>query len=166
MAGDSDTRLEGLYQRHSNDALRMAYLLTQDRSTAEDLVQEAFVRLAGRFRDLRQPELFGGYLYRTILNLVRARHRREKTARNYAAYEGRGDVEPDVTQTVSERDAVWRILLTLPPRQRAVLFLRYYVDMTEAQIAEALGCSNSAVRSMTQRAMQQLREQIRSEDHD
>ena len=65
-------RLGELYRRHAGDAARLAYLITGDRALAEDLAHEAFVRLIGRFRDLRNPESFEFYLRRTVANLARA----------------------------------------------------------------------------------------------
>jgi RNA polymerase sigma factor (sigma-70 family) len=69
-------RLEDLYVRNAPGALRLAYFLTGNRELAEDLVQEAFVRVAGRFRHLRMPDAFDAYLRRTIVNLWRPRRLR------------------------------------------------------------------------------------------
>jgi DNA-directed RNA polymerase specialized sigma24 family protein len=68
VATPAEGRLEMLYAAHAPDAGRLAYLLTGDRALAEDLVQEAFVRMFGRFRDLRHPEAFGAYPGRLIRN--------------------------------------------------------------------------------------------------
>src|SRR5437588_487857 len=87
-------RLGELYARHAPDAARLAYLLTGDRALAEDLVQEAFVRMFGRFRDLRNPEAFGAYLRKTVVNLSRSHFRRLKVERAYTA---RRAVEPAAT---------------------------------------------------------------------
>ena len=71
-------RLAELYRRHAPDAVRLAYLLTGDRVLAEDLVQDAFVKLAGRFRDLRDPDAFAAYLRRTVVNLTNSHWRRTR----------------------------------------------------------------------------------------
>ncbi len=76
-------RLGELYRRHAADAVRLGYLLTGDRTLAEDLAHEAFVRLYGRFQDLRNPDAFEWYLRRTVLNLVRSHFRHAKVERSY-----------------------------------------------------------------------------------
>ena len=76
-------RLEELYVRNAPGALRLAYFLTGNRELAEDLVQEAFVRVAGRFRHLRVPDAFDAYLRRTIVNLSTSQLRRAKLERAY-----------------------------------------------------------------------------------
>src|SRR5439155_3860563 len=68
-------RLGRLYRQHAAGAVRLAFLLTGDRGLAEDLVHDAFVRLAGRFRDLRNPDAFEWYLRRTVVNLARSHFR-------------------------------------------------------------------------------------------
>src|SRR4026209_485500 len=89
-----DTRLGGLYVRHASDAVRLAYLLTGDRALAEDLVQNAFVKLAGRLAHLRDPAAFEAYLQRTVVNLSRSYFRRRKVERAYLEREGRGIGSP------------------------------------------------------------------------
>src|SRR5256714_7912858 len=92
-------RLDDLYRRHAPDAARLAYLLTGDRALAEDLMQDAFVRMFGRFRDLRNPDAFGAYLRRTIVNLSRSHFRRAKVERAYVAREAgapRAGGPPDI----------------------------------------------------------------------
>src|SRR5438034_11204932 len=76
-------RLGELYLRHAHDAVRLAYLLTGDRALAEDLVQDAFVRLAGRLVHLRDPGAFDAYLRRTVVNLSHSHFRRRKVERAY-----------------------------------------------------------------------------------
>ena len=68
--------LAALYERHADDAVGLAYLLTGDRALAEDLMQEAFVRIAARFRHIRDPAAFGTYLRRTVINLANSHFRR------------------------------------------------------------------------------------------
>src|SRR2546423_15355559 len=86
----AEGRLGELYRRHAPEAVRLAYLLTGDRALAEDLMQEAFVRGFGRFRDLRNPDAFGAYLRPTIVNLSRSHFRRAKVERAYVAREASG----------------------------------------------------------------------------
>ena len=123
----AESRLASLYRAHAPDAVRLAYLLTGDKQVAEDLTHDAFVRLASRFQDLRDPGRVGGYLYRTILNLVRGRHRRMVIERRFLL---RRDPEvPPVTapeESVTDRDLLWDAVSALPERQRAVIFFRYH----------------------------------------
>ena len=73
--------LEELYRSHAQDAVRLAYLITGDHGLAEDLAHDAFVRLAGRLAHLRDPDAFGAYLNRTVVNLARSHYRRQKVQR-------------------------------------------------------------------------------------
>lgn len=158
--------MEFLYERHLPDAQRLAFLLTNDVAAAEDLAQEAFVRLIGRFTDFRRPNHFGGYLYRTIINLARGRHRRQLVEDRFIRRE-REEIqnhEPDHSTALAQRDPLWRALLKLPPKQRSVLFLRYYADLTEPATADVLDCSLSAVKSLTLRATRNLRKQMEGDE--
>ena len=75
--------LEDRYVRHAPGAVRLAYLLTSDAALAEDITQEAFIRVAGRFRHLRTPDSFDAYLRRTVVNLCMSHHRRRRVERAY-----------------------------------------------------------------------------------
>jgi RNA polymerase sigma-70 factor (sigma-E family) len=155
-------QLAELYERHAPAAGRLAYLLTGDRALAEDLVQEAFVRVVGRFRHLQVPDAFEAYLRRTIVNLHTSQLRRKRLERAYLEREGRapnGAPIPDV----DAREELWRAVLALPPRQRAAIVLRFYEDLSERETADALGCSTTAAKSLVARAMQTLRAQIEGE---
>lgn len=150
-------RLEELYQRHVSDAVRLAYLLTGDRALAEDLVQDAFLKLFGRYRDLRDPQAFPWYLRRTVVNLARSNFRKRRVERAYAQGPGRPVNEEVLGPDVESRDLMWRSLFVLPERQRAALVLRYYEDLSEAKIAEVLRCPEGTVRSLISRGTQALR---------
>jgi RNA polymerase sigma-70 factor (sigma-E family) len=151
-------RLGELYERHASDAVRLAYLLTGDRALAEDLVQEAFVRMYGRFRDLRSPDAFPWYLRRTVVNLANSHFRHAKVERTYVERQGRS---PDEwTQGIGSRQEMWESLSRLPERQRAAIVLRYYEDLTEAQTAEVLGCRLGTVKSLVSRGLDALRKEM------
>jgi RNA polymerase sigma-70 factor (sigma-E family) len=158
--------LADLYVRHVPSANRLAFLLTGDRSQAEDLVHDAFVRCVGRFGHLRAHEAFDAYLRRTIVNLHTSRLRRVRVERAYLSREaGRGAHAPTSGMPdVAAREDMWRRLQALPSRQRAVLVLRYYEDLSERETADALRCSVAAVKSLAARATSALREGIRGED--
>jgi RNA polymerase sigma-70 factor (sigma-E family) len=154
-------RLGDLYAAHAPDAVRLAYLLTGQRHLAEDLVQEAFVRLFGRFRDLRNPDAFGAYLRTTVVNLARSHFRRRRVERAYVERVGR---EPRPVAVDTERgDELWGALQRLRPRQRAAIVLRYYEDLTEAQTAEVLRCAVGTVKSLVSRGIDQLRRDLNEE---
>jgi RNA polymerase sigma-70 factor (sigma-E family) len=156
--------LAELYERHAPAAARLAYLLTGDRTQAEDLVQEAFARVVGRFRHLRVPDAFESYLRRTIVNLHTSQTRRRRLERSYLEREKATlSREAASTHDPSERDHLWRELLALPPRQRAAVVLRFYEDLSERETADVLRCSVAAVKSLTARAMETLR--TRMEGH-
>lgn len=152
-------RLGELYEAHAPDAARLAYLLTGDRALAEDLVHEAFVRLFGRFRDLRHPEAFRAYLRTTVVNLARSHFRRRRVERGYLEREGR-DVGPAPAPDPGGREEMWAALQRLRPRQRAAVVLRYYEDLSEAQAAEVLGCAVGTVKSLVSRGIDQLRMEL------
>jgi RNA polymerase sigma-70 factor (sigma-E family) len=153
-------RLETLYVDHAPAALRFAFHLTGDPEQARDLVQDAFVRVAGRFSYLRKPDVFGTYLRRTIFNLHTSRLRRIRLERAYVSREGplagSGHTDPDPT----ERDEVWHAILQLPARQRAAIVLRFYEDLSERESAEIVGCSVGALNQLVARATATLRERF------
>jgi RNA polymerase sigma-70 factor (sigma-E family) len=152
-------RLADLYARHAPAAGRLAYLLTGDSHLAEDLMQDAFVRAFGRFRDLRQPEAFEWYLRRTLVNLVRSHFRRRRTERDYLAAQPRLEqITPPSDPT--EHDAMWRTLLQLPQKQRTAIVLRYYEDLSDAQVADAMRCPIGTVKSLIHRGLERLRTEV------
>jgi RNA polymerase sigma-70 factor (sigma-E family) len=160
------SRFAELYVRNAPDALRLAYLLTGDRALAEDLVQEAFVKLAGRFADLRNPSAFPAYLRKTVVNLARMHWRRRRVERavmERKAREPRIEAGPAADAGMGARDAMRRALLGLPPRTRAALALRYFEDLSEAQVAEVLGCSIGTVKSLVSRGVAALRGTVNGE---
>ena len=155
--------LEELYVRHAPAALRLAYFLTGDPEAARDLVQDAFVRVAGRFRHLRQPDAFDAYLRRTIVNLHTSSLRRQRAERSSLAREAALTVPMSQEDDHGARDEMWHAILSLPSRQRAAIVLRYYEDLSEAQSAEVLRCSVGALNQLVVRAMATLRSRVGKE---
>lgn len=151
-----------LYERHAQDALGLAYLLTGDRGIAEDLMQEAFVKVARRFVHLRDHDAFGSYLRRSVVNLANSYFRRRAVERRHlAAQVQQQDGSPaDPGDRVAIREAIAR----LPMRQRTALVLRYYEDLPEREIAELMGCRIGAVKQLVFRAMQTLRGEFGEEE--
>jgi RNA polymerase sigma-70 factor (sigma-E family) len=158
------TDLEDLYVRHMPGAVRVASLITGDADLAQDIAQDAFLRSVGRFRHLRQPEAFEAYLRRAVVNACTSHFRRRKVEAAYLRGQARAAAPVDEPDH-GRREELRAALSVLPARQRAAVVLRYYVDLSEQQAGETLGCSTAAVRSMVARAMETLRERIpRSED--
>lgn len=159
-------RLAELYTRHGPAAQRLAFLLTGDRVQAEDLVQDAFVRVVGRFGHLRVPDAFEAYLRRTIVNLHTSQLRRRRVERAWLEREGgaAGARPADAMPDVGAREELWRAVLELPARQRAAVVLRFYEDLSERQTAEVLGCSPAAAKMLVARAMEILRDRIRKDE--
>jgi RNA polymerase sigma-70 factor (sigma-E family) len=152
-------RLETLYARYAPDAARLAYLLTGDRALAEDIVQDAFVRMFGRFRDLRNPDAFGSYLRTTVVNLTRSYFRRRGVEHTFLEKEAR---EPGkAAEQPDPQHEMWTALKRVTPRQRAAIVLRFYEDLSEAQTAHILGCAVGTVKSLVSRGLKQLREDLR-----
>jgi RNA polymerase sigma-70 factor (sigma-E family) len=157
-------RLGELYMRHAADAIRLAYLLTGDRQLAEDLVQDAFVKLAGRLAHLRDPGAFEAYLRRTVVNLANSHFRRTRLERSYLD-RSKSEVAPSAEPPdTGRRDELWRGLQQLPARQRTAIVLRIYEDLPEQRVAEILGCRPGTVRSLVSRGLATLRIHVRSDD--
>ncbi len=155
--------LEELYVRNTPAALRLAYFLTGDPELSEDLVQEAFVRVAGRFQQLRVPDAFPAYLRRTIVNLYTSQLRRRRLERKWLRgheHEEAAVAPPDA----GSGDELWGAMALLPKRQRAAVVLRYYEDLSERDAAQTLGCSVGALNQLIVRALAILREHIRKDE--
>lgn len=153
-------RLEDLYVRYVPAATRLAYFLTGERDQAQDLVQEAFVRIAGRFRHLRDIEDFERYLKRTVVNLYASGLRRRRLERAWLERERQRPQMPSLAEDPVERDAMWVALRRLPERQRVALVLRFYEDLSEQDTAHLLHTSVSAVNALVARALRALRDDL------
>ena len=162
MSFEKTGRLEQLYSDHIESAVRLAFLMTGDRHQALDIAQDAFVRVAGRFHGIRNPDAFPAYLRTTVVNLSKGHLRKLRTHRDYLAKQ-QGGVQAALPPDIEGRDEMWSALQSLPHRQRAALVLRYYEDLSERQVADALGASESAVKSLLSRGLQQLRAEMRGE---
>ena len=155
---DAARAVTALYSAHYRSFVRLAVLLVRDLAAAEEIVQDSFIALHAAWRRLRDNEKALSYLRQSVVNRSRSvlRHRVvvDKTAPKLA---------PDLpaaerhTLTLLERSAVISALWALPPKQREVLVLRYYADLTDAQIASATGISIGAVKSHTARGVSSLR---------
>jgi RNA polymerase sigma-70 factor (sigma-E family) len=136
--------------------LRTAYLLTQDWAAAEDLTQAALVKAWLAWPRLREePEAYVRRIIVTTYTSWWRRHWRRSELSTDAPPDRPAPAEQLVE--IDERDAVWQALRRLPARQRAVVVLRFFEDLSEAQAAALLGCSVGTVKSQTSKALSKLR---------
>lgn len=157
-----DARL-GDYVRGQWPALvRYATALCGDPTEAEELVQSALVRVALRWPFVRDKDNPDGYVRRAIANGYLTTWRRIRSRETSMAEPPDLPVPADGTAGVDDVMAVRRALATLPPRQRAVLVLRYLEDRSEQETAELLGCSIGTVKSQASKALAKLRGTIES----
>lgn len=154
-----------LYRTHSPAAFRVAYLVTGDKALAEDLTHEAFIKVVGRFHDLRDRGAFGAYLRTAVLNLAHSHFRRSRLEREYVRRQAHAP-EPVEHPRLERSDELRGALLALPIRQRAAIVLRFYEDLSEHQTADAMGISPGAVKSLVARGMETLRGAVSGEDFD
>lgn len=148
-------RISVLYAEHVPDALHLAYLLTGNRALAEDLAQEAFIRVMGRLASLRSTDAIRPYLRRTVVNLVRSRHRSTTRERLREERSARLDSRP--VQPTDVDGGAWDLVQALPERQRAALVLRFGLDLSEAETARLLRCRPGTVKSLVSRGLADLR---------
>jgi RNA polymerase sigma-70 factor (sigma-E family) len=151
--------LDGLYRAHAPAALRFALMLTGERELAEDLVQEAFVRVAAKLDSLREPDAFGAYLTRAIANLAKSHFRHQQVVARHERTLRIGRMAGDPAESVAD-DALMRALHRLPMRQRAVIVLRYYNDASNEEIARVLDTPVGTVKSLLSRGLAKLREEF------
>lgn len=150
-------------QARSTALLRCAYLLVGDREQAEDVLQIALVKTYLAWSRIRNHAAVEAYVRRTIATTAtswwRSGRRRERVVGQLPERAG-----IDEFVQAAERDAMWSHVLSLPARQRAVLVLRYYEGLTEAEIAETLGLARGSVKSHAARGLATLRRRLADED--
>ena len=170
---DRDADFAAYMAARQPSQLRTAYLLSGDRHTAEDLVQTAFAKLYLSWDRVQRRELVDGYVRRILVNEHNSLWRRAFKRREVVS-----DEVPDTHAPVDRHDdgesaALWAFVQTLPRKQRAVIVLRYYEDLSEAEIAETLGISVGTVKSQASRALAAMRSRVHEhpgithpQDHD
>ncbi|GAB1644156.1 SigE family RNA polymerase sigma factor [Krasilnikovia sp. MM14-A1259] len=148
---------EDYVAQRGQSLLRLAYVLTSDTHLAEDVTQMALANVYrhwARVQAARDPD---AYVRRVLVNAHLGWHRRRSATERPVAQITGGPVVADPADDVAARDRMHRLLAGLPPRARTVLVLRYYLDLDDAGIAEAMGISASTVRSTAARALAALR---------
>jgi RNA polymerase sigma-70 factor (sigma-E family) len=138
---------------------RVAYLIVGDHQLAQDLVQESLEKTYVAWPRLREVANAEAYTRRVIATTAISWRRRRAFHERPAEYLPE-PVGEDLAATVVVHDALWAHLLALPPRQRAAIVLRHYVDLSEAETAEAMGCSIGAVKSSVSTGLRKLRTRI------
>ena len=145
--------------------VRTAYLLTGSQHAAEDLVQTTMTKLYLAWDRISDHQHIDAYARRALLNEHRSTWRHTKRR-----LEVLSDSPPDTGHSSPEydgqREAVWRFVQGLPPRQRAVIVLRYYEDLSEVETAELLQISTGTVKSQASRALASLRERVPAREED
>jgi RNA polymerase sigma-70 factor (sigma-E family) len=161
VAVSTEGALRAAFQHHYLSLVRLCVLLDGRRAEAEDIAQEAFVRLAPKIEEI-SVDAVGPYLRRIAINVWK--NRRRRVAAELRARIRGWNRPDDAGQTLEQRDAVWRLVLQLPLRQRACVVLRYYEALSERDVASVLGCSVGTVKSQTSRALARLRNEFSDED--
>ncbi|MFF7180092.1 SigE family RNA polymerase sigma factor [Streptomyces sp. NPDC008121] len=157
-AGTTVDHLTETYRAHYRSLLGLAALLLDDTASCEDVVQEAFIRVHSARNRVRDPEKTLAYLRQTVVNLSRSALRRRILGLKLLS-----KPMPDMASAEEgaydqlERDALIKAMRGLQRRQREVLVLRYFADMTEAQVAETLGISLGSVKAYGSRGIAALR---------
>jgi RNA polymerase sigma-70 factor (sigma-E family) len=153
-----DEELVSLFSVQYVPLCRLAYLLLGDAARAEDVVQEAFLRTFAGWSRIRQPELAAIYLRRSLVNLCRSgiRHRPVEQRGNARTYRDETYSATGWEDDVASANTVLDAVRALPPRQRATVVLRYYLDLSEADIAETLGTTPGTVKSQLAKARAHL----------
>lgn len=160
----SDVDFDGFYAAHSLALVRLGVLLTGDRGAAEDIAQDALVAVYRRWDRFETPGDALAYARVTVVNATRNVHRhRGVVARTMLRIAGR-EATGDHAGHVVDRDLVGSAIAALPTRQREVVVLRYWLDLSEAEIARILQISPGTVKSAASRALHTLAATIREEE--
>ena len=163
MSGARDESFTKFVETFSPALLRVAYLLTGDHGHAEDLLQTALLETARRWRRLDNPQLAYGYVRKVLVNRNTSRLRRRRVPEELTPSHSDGGWAPH--DHFAEPDRTASALASLPAGMRAVVVLRFYEDLSEADTARVLGCSVGNVKSQTSRALDRLRTQLSPAPH-
>jgi RNA polymerase sigma-70 factor (sigma-E family) len=155
---DADEAVTHLYAAHYRSLVRLAALLLRDTAVAEEVVQDSFVAMHGAWRRLADPDRALAYLRQSVVNRSRSALRHRSVAERHAPAPAPDAASAEQGALIAlEHAEVMSALRRLPQRQREVLVLRYYADLSESDIADAIGISRGAVKSHASRGMAALR---------
>ena len=171
MGSERDAQFQEFAAASRASLVRSAFLLCGDRDEAHDLVQVTLLRVHRRWGSIRRVDDPQVYARRVLVNLAASWWRRRLRVRTEPLEPYDAPASGDAVEQVNLRDALWRAVHTLPPRTRAVLVLRYFEDMTEAEAARVLDCSVGSVKSQASRGLAALRQllggqQLGEQSHD
>jgi RNA polymerase sigma-70 factor (sigma-E family) len=155
---DADQALTAIYSGHYPCLVRLAWLLVQDVTTAEDVVQDSFVAMHTAWRRLRDSDRALAYLRQSVVNRSRSVRRHRALVGRNASQPGSGmpSAEPGALPSLEHAAVVWA-LRSLPDLQREALALTYYGNLSEAQVASAMGVSQGTVKRHVASAITALR---------
>ena len=165
----ADDAVAELYSAHWTGLVRLAWLLLRDDQGAEEVVQDAFIAVHRRWDSLRDHNSAAAYLRRAVVNGARSGLRHRGVEERYAAREGgdataygrRTEAGPEDRALDAEATSSMIVALgRLPRRQKEVLTMRYYLDLSEAEIADALGISAGSVKAHAHRGLAALRDRM------
>ncbi|MBV1855977.1 SigE family RNA polymerase sigma factor [Catellatospora tritici] len=158
---DADAAVTHLFRAHYRILVRLGAMLCGDPARAEELAQDAYVQLHARWGRLRDTDKALAYLRQSVVNRSRSTLRRRLVADRYLAAQPPPPTIASAEHLALDSLAQARMLAdlrTLPARQREALVLRYYLDLSEADVADAMGVSRGAVKSHTSRGLAALRQ--------
>ena len=150
-----EDRFADFVRAQTASLFRTAYLMTGDYQRAEDLLQTTLVRLYQRWLRVSEMERPGGYAHKVLVSQA-VSWRRKRSSRESPMVLLDEPARGDRMGVVDEHHRVWQAVLTLPPRQRAVTVLKYYEDLSEAEIAESLSMAPGTVKSHAHAAARRL----------
>ncbi|RKR91712.1 RNA polymerase sigma-70 factor (sigma-E family) [Micromonospora pisi] len=159
----ADEAVTHLFATHYRPLVRLAVLLLRDQGAAEEVVQDAYVALHGRWPGLRDADRALAYLRVTVVNRCRSALRHRRVVQAHLATARPAPDAPSAEAGALDllrHDAVLAALRALPTRQREAIVLRYYADLSEAETAEVMGLSRGAVKSHTFRGVAALRRSL------
>jgi RNA polymerase sigma-70 factor (sigma-E family) len=163
QAAEARQQVTALYRAHALGLVKLAVLMVGDQLTAEDVVQDAFLGLYRRWPALQDQEKALGYVRASVVNGCRIHRARYRRGRVFGEDPGQAESAEAAAMLGEAHREVLGALRRLPGRQREAVVLRYYLDMTEDQAAQAMGVSRGTVKSATSRGIAALARMLKEE---
>ncbi|MCX3061518.1 SigE family RNA polymerase sigma factor [Streptomyces beihaiensis] len=157
MQAEQEAEFQEFVRARWSHLVRTAYLLTGDVHHAEDLTQTALAKAYRSWRRVSRSDSPEAYVRRILVNCNSDRFRKRRVAEALTAAPPEVAGHDEAVSRADERDVLLAALTGLPPRQRAVVVMRYWEDLSEAEVAEMLGCSTGTVKSQASKALAKLR---------